>query len=65
MAQNFDLKLHQPQQLWPLQVIVICENQKEVKTIKSQVEMNQLLEEVKLYNSENDNKKRIISAINF
>ena len=48
--------------IWPINIILVCKGlPDEHKTIASQQEMNQLLEEVKLYNSENENKKRIIS----
>ena len=48
--------------VWPAKVIIVCPGmQDEHKTIASQQEMNQLLEEVKLFNSENENQKRIIS----
>ena len=48
--------------VWPANIIIICKGMPdEHKIISSQQEMNQLLEEVKLYNSENENKKRIIS----
>lgn len=56
------LNLRRPPLIWPIYVIVVtpgCND--ETKTIHSQEEMNQLLEEVKLYNSENKLKKRIIS----
>lgn len=59
---NHTISLHKVN-LWPKELKVIIEGQsfEEVKTIKSQEEMNRLLEEVKLYNLENENKKRIIS----
>ena len=48
--------------IWPVEVKIVCPGMlDEHKTIASQQEMNQLLEEVKLYNSENENQKRIIS----
>lgn len=60
MDQN--IRFHHSPTIWPVNVIVACNGiRDEHKTINSQEEMNQLLEEVKLYNSENENKKRIIS----
>jgi len=60
MEQN--LKLHRPPSIWPKNVIIVIPNHMdEHKIIHSQEEMDKLLEEVKLYNSENDDKKRIIS----
>ena len=59
MGQNIKFHHHS---VWPANLIIICPGMRdEYKTISSQGEMNQLLEEVKLYNSENENKKRIIS----
>ena len=56
-----NIKFHH-HSVWPANIIIICKGMPdEHKTISSQQEMNQLLEEVKLYNSENENKKRIIS----
>ena len=53
------IKLHH-HSIWPISVV--CKGMPdEKKTIASQEEMNQLLEEVKLFNSENENQKRIIS----
>ena len=55
------IKLHH-HSIWPISVLVVCQGMPdEKKTIASQEEMNQLLEEVKLFNSENENQKRIIS----
>ena len=58
---NNNIKFHH-HSIWPANVIVTCPGMPdEHKTIASQQEMNQLLEEVKLYNSVNENQKRIIS----
>ena len=55
------IKLHH-HSIWPISVLVVCKGMPdEKKTIASQEEMNQILEEVKLFNSENENQKRIIS----
>ena len=59
---NVKLKLRSQCPVWPTNVIVACPGQPdEIKTINSKEEMNLLLEEVKLFNSENEIKKRIIS----
>lgn len=59
MDQNIKLHHHS---IWPINIVIVCpEMADERRIILSQEEMNQLLEEVKLYNSENENKKRIIS----
>lgn len=57
------LILHQPSTMWPITVKLVCKGlQDDSREINSQEEMNQLLEEVKLYNSENkNNPKRVIS----
>lgn len=58
---NNNIRFHH-HSIWPAKVIIVCPGMPdEHKTIASQQEMNQLLEEVKLYNSENENQKRIIS----
>ena len=58
---NNNIRFHH-HSIWPVKVIIVCSGMPdEHKTITSQEEMNQLLEEVKLYNSENENQKRIIS----
>ena len=60
MEQN--IKLHK-NSLWPANVVITCKNMPdEHRIINSQEEMNRLLEEVKLYNSENEIKKRITSV---
>ena len=57
------LNLHRPASIWPRNIIIVNPgHMDEHKIIHSQEEMNKLLEDVKLYNSENENKKRIISA---
>lgn len=60
MDQN--LNLHRPPSIWPKEVIIVTPGEcNENRTLNSQEDMNKLLEEVKLFNSENENKKRIIS----
>ena len=59
MEQNIRFHNHS---IWPAKVIVVCPGiPDEHKTINSEVEFKSLLEEVKLYNSENEIQKRIIS----
>jgi len=56
------INLHRPSSIWPKDIIIINPgHMDEPRIIHSQEEMNKLLEEVKLYNSENNDKKRIIS----
>ena len=58
---NINIRSHY-NSIWPVKVIIVCSGMPdEHKTLTSQEEMNQLLEEVKLFNSENENQKRIIS----
>jgi len=60
MEQN--LKIHNRHSIWPQTVLVVAKGlPDEHKTINSEAEFNSLLEEVKLYNSENEIQKRIIS----
>lgn len=63
MELNHNINLHSSSlSIFPLQVTIIGGGEmNQTKTVNSQEEMNQLLEEVKLYNSENEIKKRIIS----
>ena len=59
--ENQYIRLHH-HSVWPAQVIIVCKGlPDEHKTVNSQEDMDQLLAEVKLYNSENENQKRIIS----
>ena len=59
MEQNIRFHHHS---IWPIKILIVCPGMPdESKNIASQQEMNQLLEEVKLYNAENKNQKRIIS----
>lgn len=59
---DHNIRLHNHHSIYPTNVIIICEGSNDDhRIINSQEEMNQLLEEVKLYNSENKNQKRIIS----
>ena len=63
MEQDPKIQLHQPMSLFPINVIITWEGHiNQTKVINSPHEMNILLEEVKLYNSENSDKKRIIST---
>lgn len=60
MKQN--INIHQGYSIWPQTVLVVAKGlPDEHKTINSEAEFNLLLEEVKLYNSENEIQKRIIS----
>ena len=62
MEQDPKIKLHKPISQFPLKVVITWEGHiDEHKIINSLEEMKTLLEEVKLYNSENSDKKRIIS----
>lgn len=59
MKQNIN---HHRYSIWPQTVLVVAKGlPDEHKTINSESEFNLLLEEVKLYNSENEIQKRIIS----
>lgn len=59
MEQNIN---HHRYSIWPQMVLVVAKGlPDEHKTINSEEEFNLLLEEVKLYNSENEIQKRIIS----
>ena len=59
MEQNLKIHTHS---VWPQTVLVVAQGiPDEKRTINSEVEFKSLLEEVKLYNSENENQKRIIS----
>lgn len=63
MEQDHRIKLHKPLSQFPLSVTIQWEGHvNETKVIYSKEEMELLLEEVKLYNSENSDKKRIIST---
>ena len=60
MEQN--INIHQRYSIWPQNVLVVAKGlPDEHKTINSEAEFKSLLEEVKLYNSENEIQKRIIS----
>ena len=60
MGQN--LNIHHRNSIWPQTIMVVAKGlPDEHKTINSEAEFNSLLEEVKLYNSENEIQKRIIS----
>lgn len=63
---NHTINLHSNNNPWPKEVRVITKSdnggkEEELKTLHSREEMNQLLEEVILFNSENEDKQRIIS----
>ena len=59
---NQNLNIHHRHSIWPQTVSIIAKGlPDEHKVINSEAEFNSLLEEVKLYNSENEIKKRIIS----
>lgn len=62
MEQDHKIKLHTKISPYPLKVRITWDGHSdEIKNIMSSEEMKNLLEEVKLYNSENSDKKRIIS----
>ena len=59
---DHNIRLHNHHSIYPTNVIIICEGSNDdQRIINYKEEKNQLLEEVKLYNSENKNQKRIIS----
>ncbi len=59
---NQNIKIHLRPSVWPKNILVVAKGlPDEHKIINSEAEFKSLLEEVKLYNSENEIQKRIIS----